>query len=847
MNDDLFEFQKKVFGALQEGHNVILQAPTGSGKTRAALYPFLYYLAEPDPRAFPRRCIYSAPMRVLVNQFGAEYKEIVSRYKRLYGLDLRYGVTVQTGERPEDRLFEGDLVFTTIDQTLSNVLGVPYAVGQRRANINAGAVIGSYLVFDEFHLFPPEGALKTTLQLLRWLRSVSPFVVMTATFSAEMVKELASLLGAKGIIVEPEELAHIPSQQSKERRFHVVKGMLTADAVLASHADRSIVICNTVERAQKLYLDLKERGCQPLPVDDPCLDDLYMAIERAQKSSEREEALLKALERLYERVCERSGWEQNNWVVLLHARFTREHRDVKEEFIRREFGATTKYTRRIPRIILVATQVVEVGLDITCEALHSEIAPAASIIQRAGRCARFAGEKGDVYVYDAPPDKNGAPNYAPYLGDEASLCRKTWKVFQERDDGAGFILGFSGEQEVINAVHSEADRRLLDEVRVEERQIWEEIALGMAQGDPSVRPRLIRRVDSRVLLVHDDPQQLGNPFACRGFSVWHGTLRGKLDQLLEWADELELEWALQRPVEEDREDEEESPSPVRVGWMPVSSDAHLSLSPLFVIHPALVAYDAELGFRFGISDGRYRTNPAPWSDVEEKENYTYQLESYTEHVREMMGVYHQQLREPMAYAAARLESQLGVPEGSVERAIRLAIALHDVGKLQSRWQKWARVYQEAIGEGVPPFLVAHTHWDPERHPYHRQARDLADRRVRKPNHAAEGAVAAARLVHQAVDGHEGLRRAVLTAIARHHSPYTRGFDEKYRLDPGAPATVAEALEAAGLSPGKELASLLLSDAPSTQLEQIILQPTLNEWWLLYFLIVRALRLADKGS
>ena len=53
----------------------------------------------------------------------------------------------------------GDLVFTTIDQTLSNVLGVPYSVGSARANLNAGAVMSSYLIFDEFHLFPVGVAL----------------------------------------------------------------------------------------------------------------------------------------------------------------------------------------------------------------------------------------------------------------------------------------------------------------------------------------------------------------------------------------------------------------------------------------------------------------------------------------------------------------------------------------------------------------------------------------------------------------------------------------------------------------------------------------------------------------
>src|SRR5690606_15022957 len=49
--------------------------------------------------------------------------------------------------------------------------------------------------------------------------------------------------------------------------------------------------------------------------------------------------------------------------------------------------------------IIVATQVVEAGVDISADALVTELAPWASLIQRLGRCARYGG-KGDVVVVD---------------------------------------------------------------------------------------------------------------------------------------------------------------------------------------------------------------------------------------------------------------------------------------------------------------------------------------------------------------------------------------------------------------------------------------------------------------
>src|SRR5688500_16566836 len=119
----LYRYQERVKELIQVGKSVILQAPTGAGKTRAALSPFIENFFNRNDGSTPRKCIYSVPMRVLANQFEAEYKKLSSSYQRRNREEIK--VTIQTGERPEDRELKGDLIFCTIDQFLSSYLTMP--------------------------------------------------------------------------------------------------------------------------------------------------------------------------------------------------------------------------------------------------------------------------------------------------------------------------------------------------------------------------------------------------------------------------------------------------------------------------------------------------------------------------------------------------------------------------------------------------------------------------------------------------------------------------------------------------------------------------------------------------
>ena len=246
-----FEFQRKVAEHLLNGRNVILQAPTGAGKTKAALFPYL--LAQQENIPFPRKLLYTTPMRVLAKNFHTDFKESP------IGQQTSLKAEIQTGENQDDRQFRSDLIFTTIDQVLSSFLNIPYALGLRQGNVNAGAVVGAYLVFDEFHLFDPDTSLGTVIEMLKMLNGITPFLLMTATFSEVLLERLSEYFNAEIVPVTEAELKQIPSQQGKRREYRVSEGTLSenVDRIIAQHQQRSIIICNTVKRAQEMYQSLQ--------------------------------------------------------------------------------------------------------------------------------------------------------------------------------------------------------------------------------------------------------------------------------------------------------------------------------------------------------------------------------------------------------------------------------------------------------------------------------------------------------------------------------------------------------------------------------------------------------------
>lgn len=790
----LYPYQERVKALIKAGKSVVLQAPTGAGKTRAALAPFVEGFFDSAPDSFPRKCVYVVPMRVLANQFVREYREYAASYRRKYGREVR--VTIQTGTRPEDRRFEGDLVFCTIDQFLSSYLTIPYSLPHRWANLNAGGLTGAYIVCDEFHLLDPDSTLPSTLYALKQLRHLAPILVMTATFSQEMLGALAQQLDAETLVIPSEEARAIEMRNgatvARQRVWTTAKSGLTAETVLAAHQKYSLALCNTVQRAQSLYHDLK--------------------------------TLIEA---------DGSGVK----VLLLHSRFLATDRKRIEEELRTQFG---KDAERNANWIAVATQAIEVGVDITCERLHTELAPASALIQRAGRCARYPGEQGVVTVYPVE-------SYAPYgkesgeEGQDAAWVKEMKAVWDWLRVHNGEALDFAGEQALVNAVATPRDRAVLEGIK-EGAALRAEAIRRVLRGEPPDTRLLVRDIDSRLVLIHETPDALlRNPYGAEGFSIQRMTLYGMVKGWLER--EGDFPWRVQMLIEKDETSEESGAEYV---WRPLTDTRQVTGARVLVVHPALAGYLSDEGFVADRNAGHFRSMLLPEADKVTWEGTHYRLESYAEHVRQVLGAFVDLALPELRYAAPALERVAHWSSGSVTRAAWLVCLFHDVGKLSVGWQTWARAYQNQIGAPVAAtFAAAHTESDPD-NAQHKAAARTVGRRYPRPNHAAESALAVGPVLVGALEGNEPLVRAALTAIARHHTPFVEA-GHRYELEVHAMQHLEEAAQFLPEEIRRTLALARVKRKKSAGSVATISPDDL--WgWLAYLLLVRALRRADqKGT
>lgn len=813
----LYKYQERLKQLVLAGKSIILQAPTGSGKTRAALTPLIETFWDAPEAVFPKKAIYAVPMRVLANQFKEDHEKLAQSYQRRFKREIN--VKRQTGEYAEDPEFKADLLFATIDQVLSSWLLHPYGLSRRKGNLNAGALVGSYLVFDEFHLFDPDSTLPTTLHMLKALKGVSPFVLMTATFSRPMLTQLGHILGAETLVLTDDELAELPSLK-KTRQFKVVTRPLAQDEniftqnILDQHTgqighQRSIVILNQVKRAQAVFRQLR----QEVPA--------------------------------------------GTIVKLLHSRFRPQDRATTEAFVRREFGKERdKYTAE--SIILVATQAIEVGVDITCQVLHTELAPASSVLQRAGRCARYERETGKVFVYDVPvkagKEGNLKAQYAPYHGKLAKRqCELTWVWLQEHD---GQILDFPLEQELINHAHAETDQQILDGLQATAEGRAAKIENVWAGNQESIAD-LVRQVQSQAIIIHSDPDNqaiLQRPFQTEMFSLYPGTLKGLWEewQLLKDDDFNDIEWLAYKLVEDkkqpDKTDEEAAQGnrPPNYDWLEVHHSFEL-VAPVLLINPKLVGYDNEIGLELVPGTPFESALPSPKGGKASDKIWQYKLESYAEHIR----LVHEAWRvewDKLAPSARRLERVSGWAEGVLDDLAQVVVWAHDLGKLTQKWQVWAQEWQKAIGREIPTYSVAHTDYD-SADEHHRQM----DKKLRgkRPSHAVESAVLALPYLSQVTQGNPTLLKAGFSAIARHHAPFS-SEPQSFELDKGYQHALAET---ANLLPPAWRTPLLAQPVrPSFKVSPQFMQniesslmtnPQIKEEMMVYMLLVRGLRTADQ--
>lgn len=811
-----YDYQTKVAQLFSEGKNVILSVPTGAGKTWASIMPFLF-AKEQSNFSFPSKLIYSLPLRALTNSIYLDVNEVLK--KNGY---TEKDIERQTGEFSNDKYFEKSMIFSTIDQTLSNFCSFPLAISQRQANVNAGSLIGSYLVFDEFHLLDASLSMGTTLGMLKSLKNLSRYCIMTATLSEDFIKflkENSSELNFEIVTLKdfPEDAKIIksllpPSERAdkNKKQVHVPNKSLDAKLIVEKHQNRTIVICNRVETAQNIFIEIKNE------------------LEKQNKKTK---------------------------VLCIHSRFYDVHRKEKEATLKEQLGKAKRKEK--VDLILIATQVIEAGMDISCEVMHTEISPANSFLQRIGRCARFEEEFGNIFVYDPKEVKkkekideelgqtNSQKNeirrlnrlYLPY---ERAVCEETKKALSEPE--FHFINESTAEQ-LVNRVMKEIE---LNEVKIMKsaqfnkstiRESWQACS-------KSYYGRLVRDIQSIDLVLIDETKEkeaIRNPlkFDSLGMFRW---------SFVKWVNEIykkkvinEDDWVIKKVEENQILDFSEEGDESRYQLVKIDNEAVKSHYDLTFINSKHFHYDADNGLNL-----REGNELSPERIFKEKETFetVYKKDTFLQHNYALLGAFEKEFiaKRHQNYALSQFGAFLNRPDLKSEdwiRLIKLMIIFHDYGKLNNSWQKWMQSLQKAKAEQpnsnciyIKDEPLGHTDFDKEKDDY--LEKEIYKKYGKRPPHSGIGALAIRALLVDWLDN-PIITNATSLAIARHHGVSNLSCPEFKISDINF-----EVMNKLAKVVNMDFSEITKEDEG----EDLEFEETPNEY-ILYFFLVRILRMSDQ--
>lgn len=666
-----YEYQLESIESLLDGNSVVLRAPTGSGKTEIPLLAFVQGFNDP----LPSQLLYSLPTRTLVESVG-ERAEKYAKEK-----DLR--VAIHHGRRVESNLFEEDIIVSTIDQTVGAYASVPLSMPKSSGNILLGAVGAGLNVFDEVHTFDLEKGLQSSLAIVVDSAKLSiPSLIMSATIPDIFIKKVKNLIekhGGKVDIIDVKNEFEIKSRKKRSIELIYKGEVLESNRILREFEDEEmiIVVVNTVGRAQRFYRELKEELKEEVPV------------------------------------------------ILLHSRFLEEDRERKEEKLKEIFGKNKK-----GKCILISTQAIEVGLDISSFKVLSEMSPIDSLIQRAGRCARWGG-KGEFHVFWI--DSNNP--YAPYTKE---IMEATRGEIEKRKE---FVLDWKTEIELVNSILNKIFKNFMNQGSFYKR--IRELSRAVYEGNRSLVEKNVREVFSCGIILHDNLESLeiGSISCLPRINVDFRILKKVVK---------EGNITVYQILERNREGE-------------ISSEIRKIRSPegiypfdLYVLEGA--SYDKEIGLVFEEIEGAVHKFEPENTHTIDKEDLDFVQEEWVEHGKNVLKIFDKMILR-YKYPLKIFAENFGYGFKEFVDIIKGIVALHDIGKLNVEWQ-------EKIGwDGKHP--LAHT--------------SKKDRKIRLPPHATVSAKVLQPYLEEKFDD-EGLFKAFYLSVAHHHSPWAVEY-KKYELIP----------------------------------------------------------------
>lgn len=374
----------------------LLDVPTGLGKTAAVVLAWLWRRRFDDrfKEVTPRRLVYCLPMRVLVEQ---THRSVVGWLTRLGEFAENPGdgkVSVHLLMGGEDDLEswaewpEEDMILIgTQDMLLSRALMRGYGMSRYQWPVHFALLHNDALwVFDEVQLMG--AGLPTTAQIEAFRRKLSTRTCRSLWASATLNRAWLDTVDLRPSLDKMRSLALSDDEKSSPAvrdRYEAVKRLERAQTQLTAEGQKQ----NDKGYAAQLASEILKRH-------QPATNTLVMlnTVERAQ-------ALAGVL------------WQKSSEAqfLLVHSRFRPRDRAALNARLSEEPGPTGR--------IIIATQAVEAGVDITGRVLFTELAPWSSLVQRFGRCNRY-GESNrnggaDIFWIDIEDGKLATPYEAESL------------------------------------------------------------------------------------------------------------------------------------------------------------------------------------------------------------------------------------------------------------------------------------------------------------------------------------------------------------------------------------------------------------------------------------------------
>ncbi|MBI4192433.1 MAG: CRISPR-associated helicase Cas3' [Betaproteobacteria bacterium] len=373
----------------------LLDIPTGLGKTAAVILAWVWKRrgAKPDPET-PRRLVYCLPMRVLVEQTCTN----VETWLKNLGLIDNVGNgkvsvhvlmggeddTVSWAGHPEEDM----ILIGTQDMLLSRALMRGYGMSRYQWPVHFALLHNDALwIFDEVQLMG--AGLSTSAQIEAFRRARQDMSLGKASGTLWVSATLnKSWLGTVDFEPHLESLCVASLTGEDDKDVSVIKRKHAAKAIAKAHTVLNTE--NIKAKAEQSYIESLVQEIKKQHVTSTNTLVIVNRVDRAQ-------AIYRALA------------ETGISRFLVHARF----RAAEREVLNRKLRDLPPSEGRI----IVATQAVEAGVDITSKTLFSELAPWTSLVQRFGRCNRY-GEANDsgggrVFWIAIEEDKALALPYEP--------------------------------------------------------------------------------------------------------------------------------------------------------------------------------------------------------------------------------------------------------------------------------------------------------------------------------------------------------------------------------------------------------------------------------------------------